>query len=128
MIYRSGLIFILSTFFITIFADSITRVSENNEAYFYVLEDSIIKRGGNVEFLQITDFKNPRANQKGESYQSMEYRAVVDCVSSTQTMTFIKVYSGSMASGTLIDSGRMNQKNPIPPGTSLELIKNFVCN
>jgi hypothetical protein len=121
--------FILSTFFISTVALSqpTTKVTENVVATFYVRTDSVRKNGSIVEFWQITDFKQARLNKKGESYFSMDHRLVIDCVNSTQTLTFMKVYASPMASGSLIASGSMSQKNPIPNGTSLEVIKNFVC-
>ena len=102
-------------------------MTENVEANFYVRSDSVRKNGNSVEFWQITDFKQARQNKKGESYYSMDQRLVIDCGNSTQNLTFMKVYSSPMASGNLIASGSMSQKNPIPYGTSLEVIKNFVC-
>jgi len=125
----SKLFVFLCTFFISTVAlsQSTTKVAENVEANFYVRTDSVRKNGNIVEFWQITDFKQARLNKKGESYFSMDQRLVMDCINSTQTLTFMKVYSSPMASGSLIASGSMSQKNPIPGGTTLEVIKNFVC-
>jgi hypothetical protein len=110
-----------------IFSQSATKVVENAEANFYVKSDSIRKTGNIVEFWQITDFKQARQNKKGEMYLSMDQRLLIDCARSTQTLTFIKVFSSAMATGNLIDSGSMSQNNKIPFGTTLEIIKNYVC-
>lgn len=108
-------------------SQSLTKVTENVEANFYVRSDSIRKNGNTVEFWQITDFKQPRQNKKGELYLSMDQRLVIDCVNSTQTLAYIKVFSSPMASGNQIASGSMSQKNQIPYGSSLKVVKNFVC-
>ena len=118
----------ITAFFATIaFSQSVTKVTENVEANFYVRSDSVRKNGNSVEFWQITDFKQARQNKKGETYYSMEQLLVIDCGSSTQNLIYIRVYSSHMASGILIASSSMSQKNLIPSGTSLEVIKNFVC-
>lgn len=128
MNYSKLNIFFVSLFFCTYtFSQSVTKVTENVEATFYVKSDSIRKNGNTVEFWQITDFKQSKQNKKGESYFSMEQKLVIDCINSTQTLTFMKVFSSPMSSGNLIANGSMSQKNPIPFGTSLEVIKNFVC-
>ena len=128
MNYSKFNVFFVSLFIsISAFSQSFTKVTENVEATFYVKNDSIRKNGSTVDFWQITDFKNSKQNKKGESYYSMEQRLVVDCLNSTQTLTYMKVFSSPMASGNLIANGSMSQKNPIPYGTSLEVIKNFVC-
>lgn len=119
----------LSTMFFSsiISADSLTKVTENSEANSYVRVDSVVKKDNMVEFWQVTDFKQERINQKGESYLSLEHKVVINCTRSSQTMTFMKVYSRSMATGVLIANGSMRQRNQIPPGSALEIIKNFVC-
>ena len=128
MTYSKLNVFFVSLFFCTYtFSQSVTKVTENVEATFYVKSDSIRKNGNTVEFWQITDFKQSKQNKKGESYFSMEQKLVIDCINSTQTLTFMKVFSSPMSSGNLIANGSMSQKNPIPFGTSLEVIKNFVC-
>jgi hypothetical protein len=109
------------------FPQSLTKVVENSEASFYVRSDSLRKKGSTVEFWQITDFKQPKQNKKGDFYLSMEQRLVVDCVNSTQTLNYVKVFSSAMASGNLVASGSLSQKNQIPNGSSLEVIKAFVC-
>jgi hypothetical protein len=128
MYFSKFTVVLISTFFSSLaFSQSVIKVTENVEANFYVRSDSVRKNGNSVEFWQITDFKQARQNKKGESYYSMDQRLVIDCGNSTQNLTFMKVYSSPMASGNLIASGSMSQKNPIPYGTSLEVIKNFVC-
>ncbi len=128
MKYSKSIIFFSSLFFsVYAFSQSATKVTENIEANFYVKTDSIRKNGNTVDFWQITDFKQAKLNKKGEPYFSMEQRLVIDCINLTQTLTYMKVFSSSMATGNLIASGSMSQKNPIPYGTSLEVIKNFVC-
>jgi hypothetical protein len=109
-------------------AQSLVKVVENVEAIFYIKNDSIRRNGTTVEFWQITDFKQPRPNKKGELYQSMDQRYVVDCSNATLTLAHIKVYSSNMGTGNLIASGSMSQKNQIVSGSSSEVIRNFVCN
>jgi hypothetical protein len=124
---RFLIIISIITYSITCYAQSLVKVVENVEATFYVNSDSIRKNGGSVEFWLLTDFKQARSNKKGELYQSMEQRLVIDCSYGIQRLTFIKVYSSSMATGNLMASGPMTQKNPISSGTSIEVIQNFVC-
>jgi hypothetical protein len=57
----------------------------------------------------------------------MEQHLIIDCSASTQNLVFVKVFSSNMLAGKMIASGSLSQRNPIPFGTSLELIKNFVC-
>lgn len=109
------------------FSQSLTKVTENVEATFYVRTDNLRKSGSSVDFWQITDFKQPKLNKKGESYLSMEQHLIMDCAASTQNLVFVKVFSANMLSGKMIASGSLSQRNPIPYGTSLEVIKNFVC-
>ena len=128
MNFSNFFIVIVTTFFTSFsYSQSLIKVTENIEANFYVKSESIRKNGNTVDFWSITDFKQARQNKKGESYYSMEQRILIDCVGSTQTLTYMKVYSSTMASGSLIASGSMSQKNPIPSGTSLDIVKNFVC-
>ena len=121
------LLCLFSVFYTTSNAQSLSKVVENPEATFYVRTDNLRKSGKSVDFWQITDFKQPKLNKKGESYLSMEQHLIVDCAASTQNLVFIKVFSSNMLSGKMISSGSLNQRNPIPYGTSLEVIKNFVC-
>ena len=118
---------LLSVFYTTSNAQSLSKVVENPEATFYVRSDNLRKSGSSVDFWQITDFKQPKLNKKGESYLSMEQHLIIDCVASTQNLVFVKVFSANMLSGKMIASGSLSQRNPIPYGTSLEVIKNFVC-
>jgi hypothetical protein len=118
---------LLSVFYTTSIAQSLSKVVENPEATFYVRSDNLRKSGSSVDFWQITDFKQPKLNKKGESYLSMEQHLIIDCVASTQNLVFVKVFSANMLSGKMIASGSLSQRNPIPYGTSLEVIKNFVC-
>jgi len=128
MNFSNFFVVIVTTFFTSFsYSQSLIKVTENIEANFYVKSESIRKNGNTVDFWSITDFKQARQNKKGESYYSMEQRILIDCVGSTQTLTYMKVYSSTMASGSLIASGSMSQKNPIPSGTSLDIVKNFVC-
>lgn len=109
------------------YAQSLSKVIENPEATFYVRTDSLKKSGRSVEFWQITDFKQPKVNKKGETYLSMEQRVILDCSANTQNLVFVKVFSSNMLAGKMIASGSLSQRNPIPYGTSLEVIRNFVC-
>lgn len=109
------------------FSQSLSKVTENVEATFYVRTDNLRKSGNSVDFWQVTDFKQPKLNKKGESYLSMEQHLIIDCGASTQNLVFVKVFSANMLAGNMIASGSLSQKNPIPYGTSLEVIKNFVC-
>lgn len=118
---------LISFFYTTSNAQSLSRVVENPEATFYVRTDSLKKSGNSVDFWQITDFKQPKLNKKGEPYLSMEQHVIIDCSASTQNLVFVKVFSSNMLTGQMIASGSLSQRNPIPYGTSLELIKNFVC-
>jgi hypothetical protein len=118
---------LLSVFYTTSNAQSLSKVVENPEATFYVRSDNLRKSGSSVDFWQITDFKQPKLNKKGESYLSMEQHLIIDCVASTQNLVFVKVFSANMLSGNMIASGSLSQRNSIPYGTSLEVIKNFVC-
>ena len=118
---------LFSVFYTTSNAQSLSKVVENPEATFYVRTDNLRKSGKSVDFWQITDFKQPKLNKKGESYLSMEQHLIVDCAASTQNLVFVKVFSSNMLSGKMIASGSLNQRNPIPYGTSLEVIKSFVC-
>ena len=128
MNFSNFFVVIVTTFFTSFsYSQSLIKVTENIEANFYVKSESIRKNWNTVDFWSITDFKQARQNKKGESYYSMEQRILIDCVGSTQTLTYMKVYSSTMASGSLIASGSMSQKNPIPSGTSLDIVKNFVC-
>ena len=124
---KLALLCLFSILYTTSNAQSLSKVVENPEATFYVRNDNLRKNGKSVDFWQITDFKQPKLNKKGESYLSMEQHLIVDCAASTQNLVFIKVFSSNMLSGKMISSGSLNQRNPIPYGTSLEVIKNFVC-
>ncbi len=119
--------FILSIFCLSAQAQSITKVVENSEASFYVKNDTIKRAGNSVDFWQVTDFKQAKFNKKGEAYFSMDQHLVIDCSSNTQTLIYVKVYGSNMLSGSLIASGSLNQKNPIPYGSSLEVVRNSVC-
>jgi len=121
------LLFFISIFYTTLNAQSLSKVSENPEATFYVRTDSLKRSGNSVDFWQVTDFKQPKLNKKGESYLSMAQHLIIDCSASTQNLVFVKVFSSNMLAGKMIASGSLSQRNPIPFGTSLELIKNFVC-
>jgi len=109
------------------YAQSLSRIVENSEAVLYVRTDSLKRLGDSAEFWQITDFKQAKVNKKGEPYLSMEHHAVINCAANTQNIKYTKIYSSNMLSGRIIASGSLNQKNPIPHGTSLEVIRNFVC-
>jgi hypothetical protein len=111
----------------TSYAQSLSKVVENPAATFYVRTDNLRKSGNSVDFWQITDFKQLKLNKKGESYLSMEQHLIIDCAASTQNPVFIKVFSANMLFGKMIASGSVSGRNPIPYGTSLEVIKNFVC-
>ncbi len=124
---KSLFLCLLSVFYTTSNAQSLSKVVENPEATFYVRSDNLRKSGSSVDFWQITDFKQPKLNKKGESYLSMEQHLIIDCAASTQNLVFVKVFSANMLSGKMIASGSLSQRNPIPYGTSLEVIKNFVC-
>jgi hypothetical protein len=121
------LLSLFSIFYTTSNAQSLSKVVENSEATFYVRTDNLRKSGNSVDFWQVTDFKQPKLNKKGESYLSMEQHLIIDCASSTQNLVFVKVFSANMLSGKMIASGSLSQRNPIPYRTSLEVIKNFVC-
>lgn len=125
--YLSFFFLIVSIFSLDSKAQSLAKVVENAEANFYVKSDTIKRSGGSVDFWQVTDFKQAKYNKKGEAYFSMDQHLVIDCSSNTQTLVYVKVYSSNMLSGSLIASGSLNQKNPIAYGTSLEVIRNFVC-
>jgi hypothetical protein len=118
---------VVSVFSTATYAQSLSKVVENSEATFYVRTDTFKKTGRSVEFWQITDFKQPKVNKKGETYLSMEQRVILDCSANTQNLVFVKVFSSNMLAGKMIASGSLSQRNPIPYGTSLEVIKNFVC-
>ena len=118
------LLFISST---PSFSQSVVKIVENIEASFYIRTDTLKKVGGSVDFWQIIDYKQAKVNKKGEQYLSIEQHLVLDCVSNTQNLIYIRVFSSPMLTGSMLANGAMNQKNPIPSGTSLEIIKNFVC-
>lgn len=103
------------------------KIAENIEANFYVKKGSLKRAGTTVDFWQVTDYKDARTNKKGESYKSMEMHVLLDCTQLKQNLVYMKVYSLNMATGNLIASGSMNQKNDIPIGSTLEVIKNYVC-
>jgi hypothetical protein len=65
--------------------------------------------------------------KKGEKYFSTEMHQIIDCSDNTQTLIYIKVYSSSMLTGSLIANGPTNQKYPIPSGSSLEVVRDYVC-
>lgn len=121
------LLCLFSVFCTTSYAQSLSKVVENPAATFYVRTDNLRKSGNSVDFWQITDFKQLKLNKKGESYLSMEQHLIIDCAASTQNPVFIKVFSANMLFGKMIASGSVSGRNPIPYGTSLEVIKNFVC-
>lgn len=126
--FKKIVLFCLISFFYTSSnAQSLRKVVENPEATFYVRTDTLKKSGNSVDFWQITDFKRPKLNKKGESYLSMESHLIIDCLASTQNLVFVKVFSSNMLAGNMIASGSLSQKNSIPHGTSLEVIKKFVC-
>ena len=107
--------------------ESLVGVVENSDARFYIRAASTQRSGQVVTFWQIIDYKRPRQNKKGETYSSMEQRVAIDCAASSQTQLFVKVYSENLARGNLIAQGPLNRRDPIPKGTSLEQIRNFVC-
>ena len=109
------------------FSQSFVKVVENTEANFYVRTDTLKKVGSTVDFWQIIDYKQPKVNKKGESYLSMEQHLTIDCFNNIQTLSYVKVFSSSMLTGSMLANGSLNQKNAIPLGTSLEVTRNFVC-
>jgi hypothetical protein len=111
----------------TVNAQSVIKIVENTEAIFYIKPETIRKNANTVDFLQITNFKQPQQNKKGELYKSIEQKLTMDCINNNQTVTFMKIYSSSMATGNLIASGPTKQKKPIPSGSSLDVIKQYVC-
>ena len=114
-------------FSIASFSQSTVKVVENIEATFYVRTDNVKRSGNTVDFWQVVDYKQSKVNKKGEQYLSIEQHLIIDCLSNTQTLVYVKVFSSSMLSGTMLANGSLNQKNPIPYGTSLEVVRNFVC-
>lgn len=117
----------LTLFSVASFSQSVVKVVENIEANFYVRTQTLKKVGTTVDFWQIIDYKQAKVNKKGEQYLSTEFHQAIDCSSNTQTLIFVKVYSSSMLTGTLLANGPTNQKYPIPTGTTLEEVRNFVC-
>ena len=104
---------LFSIFYTTSYAQSLIKVVENPEATFYVRTDNLRKSGNSVDFWQVTDFKQPKLNKKGESYLSMEQHLIIDCAASTQNLVFVKVFSSNMLSGKMIASGAAEIKRAL---------------
>ena len=118
---------LISMFSLSSFSQSTVKVAENIEANFYVRTNNINRSGNTVDFWQVVDYKQAKINNKGEQYLSIEQHLIIDCLSNTQTLVYVKVFSSSMLSGSMLANGSLKQKNPIPSGTSLEVVRNFVC-
>lgn len=124
-IVKSNLL-LFSIFTISAFAaQEFTFVAETNSAQFYVDTLSIKKIGSKRKAWIIQD--RSKADNKGFlSYYGLEE---FDCINEKSRLLSMTRYIQHMASGendgqTSIDG----QWGHIPPGTSLELVFNFVCN
>ena len=121
------LLFNAALFSLTGSAQTFDRVSENAEATFYVNKSTLNRNGKIADFWQVIDYKNQMTDRQGKKYGSMEMHMVIDCEAYSQTLIYMKVYSGNIARGTLIASGSMKQSNSIPIGSTLEAVRNYVC-
>lgn len=108
-------------------APVLEKVAENVEASFYIYKATLRRSEDIADFWQVIDYKDARLNKNGEKYRSMEMHITIDCAKYKQNLIYIKVYSANMANGKIIANGSMNQRNDIPIGSTLEIVKNHVC-
>jgi hypothetical protein len=109
------------------FARNYEFIVENPEAKFYVDKSSTIRSSGNIDIWVLIDYTLGKVNKKGEKYFSMENHLLLDCRNFTQTMKYMKVYMGHMASGDVLASGSTNDRRPVSRGSTMELILDQLC-
>jgi len=109
-------------------AASFVKVAETIEATFYLDKDSAIKSNNKQDVWVLMSYKNPKTNSKNhKTYSSALAHHIYTCSSDNFLSTYMKIYSGNMADGQLLDSFSLNETRGIPQGSTIELVRNFVC-
>lgn len=103
------------------------NVGETEQTIFYMDTQNIKRKGNEIQFYVLTDYKKPR-DIGGKNYKSAIHLRTIDCKLSIDNIKYMIMYRGDMGHGESLRSGNItDQPAIIVPGSIDDHIKTQFC-